>query len=90
MASSLSSSAFTGDWWTIEIGEHCLPIRVIETNSPIVCWHWLGSRSTETIFQNLCIDSVHPNWIQLALASSFMHLHDSQLTSTVAVRRVLP
>ena len=34
-----------------------LPIRVIETNSPIICWHWLGSRSTETIYRNLCIDS---------------------------------
>ena len=63
MASSLSSSAFMGDRWTIEIGECCLPIRVMETNSPIVCWHWLGSRSTETICWNLCIDSVHPNWI---------------------------
>ena len=101
MASSLSSSAFTGDRWMIEIGEHCLPIRVIETNSPIVCWHWLGSRATKTICQNLRIDSVHPNWIdkhgrqhtaaslvQLTLASSCMYLNDSQLTSAVAVRRV--
>ena len=39
-----------------EIGERCLPIWVIERNSPIVCWHWLGSRSTETICWNLCID----------------------------------
>ena len=63
MASSLSPSAFTGDRWTIEIGERCLPIRVIETNPPLVCWYWLGFRSTEMICQNLCIDSVHPNWI---------------------------
>ena len=103
MASSLSPSAFTGNWWMIKIGERCLPIRVIETNSLVVCWYWLGSRSTETIGQNLCIDSVHPSWIdkhgrkptaaslvQLTLASSCTHLNDSQLTSTVAVGRVLP
>ena len=79
-----SGIAFTGDRWTIEIGERCLPIRVI---IPIVCWHWLGSRSTETICRNLCIDSVHLNRIdkhrtqhttaslvQLALASSCMDL----------------
>ena len=63
MASFLSPSVFTGARWTIEMGKHCLPKRVIETDSPIICWHWLGSRSTETICQNLCIDSVHPNWI---------------------------
>ena len=46
MASSLSPSTFTGAGWTIEMGKRCLPKRVIETNSPIVCWHWLGlSRS---------------------------------------------
>ena len=103
MVSSLSSSAFTRAQWTIEIGERCLPIRVIETNTPIVGWHWLGSRSTEMIGQNLCIDSVYPSWIdkhgrkptaallvQLTLASSCTHLNDSQLISTVAVRRVLP
>ena len=55
-----SGVVFAEDWWMIEIGEHCLPMWVIETNSLIV---WLGSRSTETICQNLCIDSVHPNWI---------------------------
>ena len=102
MALPLSPSAFTGDRWTIEIGERCLPIRAIKTNSPIVCWHWLVSQSTETICWNLCIDSVHLNWIdkhgrqhttallvQLTLASSCTHLRDSQLTSTVAVRHVL-
>ena len=102
MASSLSPIAFTENRRTIEIGERCLPIQVIETNSPIVSWHWLGSRSTETICQNLCIDSVHPSWIdkhgrkptaallvQLTLASSRTHLNDSQLTSTVAVSSVL-
>ena len=46
-----------------EIGKRCLPKWVIETNSLIVCWHWLGSQSTETICQNLCLDSVHPSWI---------------------------
>ena len=30
---------------------------------PIVCWHWLGSQSTDMICRNMCIDSVHPNWI---------------------------
>ena len=59
MASFPSPSTFTGARWTIEMGKRCLPKRVIETNSPIVCWHchWLGSRSTKTICQNLCIDS---------------------------------
>ena len=47
----------------IEIGEPFLPIRVIKTNSLIVSWHLLGSQSTETICWNLCIDSVHPSWI---------------------------
>ena len=54
---------FTGDQWTIKTVERCLPIWVIETNSPIVCWHWLGSQLTEMICRNLCIDSVHPNRI---------------------------
>ena len=63
-------------------------------------WHWLGPGSTETI---VCIDSVNPSWkinmeddmhttaslVQLALASSCTHLHDSQLTSTVEGRCVL-
>ena len=50
----------------------------------------------------LCIDSVHSSWIdkhgryhtmewlvQLAFAPSYTRLHDSQLTSMVAVRWVL-
>ena len=32
-----SGVAFTGNRRTIKIGERCLPIRVIKTNSPIVC-----------------------------------------------------
>ena len=40
-----------------------LPIWDIKTNSLIVCWHLLGSRSTETICQNMCIDSANPSWI---------------------------
>ena len=68
----------------------------------IVFWHWLGSGSTETICQNLCIESVHPmntedSILQHRLFNSLLlHLacilHDSQLISTVAVRhmRVLP
>ena len=37
--------------------------RGLSSKFPIVCQHWLGSRSTETICRNLCIDSVHPSWI---------------------------
>ena len=80
MASSLSPSEFTGDRWTIEIRKCCLPIRVIETNPPLVRWHWLGFRSSDTICQNLCIDSVHLNWINMEdnlvqhrLFNSFTH-----------------
>ena len=54
-----SGVVFAGDQWMIEIWERCLPIWIIETNSLIVCQHWLGSRSTEKISWNLCIDSVH-------------------------------
>ena len=50
-----------GEWLKLESAVY--PYGLFETNSPIVCWHWLGSQSTEMIFQNLCIDSVHPNWI---------------------------
>ena len=32
-----SGVVFEGDQLTIEIGERCFPIRVIETNSPIIC-----------------------------------------------------
>ena len=69
MASSVSPTTcgsgivFTGDRWTIGIGERCSFIWVIKTNSLIITWHLLGSRSTEMICQNLCVDSVHPSWI---------------------------
>ena len=90
---SVSLHVFTGDRWTIEIGERCLLIRVIETNSMIVCWHWPGLGPDQLRrCQNLCTDSMHLNWIACSTrsCSSCMHLHDSQLTSTVAGRRVLP
>ena len=56
-----------GDRWTIEIGERCLPMRVIETNSPSFVGTGLGPNQLKTICRNLCTDSVHYwlQWIEL-------------------------
>ena len=39
------------------------PYGLWRQTPPLVCWHWLGFQSTETICQNLCLDSMHPNLI---------------------------
>ena len=40
MASSMASNEFTGNRWTIAIGDCCLPVRVIETNYPMLGLAW--------------------------------------------------
>ena len=62
MASSLSPSAFTGisGRWKSESAVYPYGLSRQTSRSSV---DWLGSRSTETICQNLCKDSLHPNWI---------------------------